>query len=44
MFEKIGCPVTYLKRIEFAFLNLEGVPLGEYRELTKEEIERLKKY
>lgn len=44
MFEKIGCPVHYLKRIEFGFLNLEGVPLGEYRELTKEEIEQLKKY
>lgn len=44
MFEKIGCPVTYLQRVEFAFLNLEGVPTGEYRELTQEEIEQLKTY
>ena len=44
MFEKIGCPVIYLKRVEFAFLNLEGVPTGEYRELTQEEIEQLKTY
>lgn len=44
MFEKIGNPVKYLKRIEFGFLNLDGVPIGEYRELTTDEIKQLKQY
>lgn len=44
MFEKIGNPVKYLKRIEFGFLNLDGVPIGEYRELSIDEIKQLKQY
>ena len=42
MFHKIGCEVTYLKRISFAFLELEDLKTGEYRTLTENEIERLK--
>ena len=41
MFAKIGCNVTYLRRDEFAFLNLDGLELGEYRELTREEVDEL---
>lgn len=41
MFENVGSPVTYLKRETFSFLNLEGLEIGEYRELTKEEIDKL---
>ncbi|SFE75410.1 pseudouridine synthase [Peptostreptococcus sp. D1] len=42
MFEQVGKKVTYLKRVKMGSLELdEGLKLGEYRELTKEEIERL---
>ncbi|MDI9541159.1 MAG: pseudouridine synthase [Bacillota bacterium] len=44
MFEKIGCKVTYLKRVEFAGLNVDDLKTGEYRELTKDEIENITKY
>lgn len=43
MFEKIGSNVTYLKRIEFKNLNLNGLEIGEYRYLTDKELEELKK-
>ena len=38
----LGCEVTYLKRTEYSFLNIEDLAVGEYRELTGEEIEKLK--
>lgn len=38
----LGCNVTYLKRTNYAFLNIEDLDVGEYRELTPEEIEGLK--
>ena len=44
MFERIGCPVTFLKRVEFGFLNLDGLPTGEVRELSSEEVEKLQSY
>ncbi|MFX3623109.1 MAG: pseudouridine synthase [Ectobacillus sp.] len=43
MFEAVGKKVVYLKRIEMGPLKLdEELELGEYRELTEEEIELLK--
>lgn len=42
MFERIGCTVTYLQRVRFGPLDLTDLPLGEYRALTKDEIEKLK--
>lgn len=41
MFEKIGCTVTYLKRIEFGPLTLGNLEIGEYRPLTQEELNLL---
>lgn len=44
MFEAVGKKVTYLKRIKMGKLELDpGLFLGEYRELTEEELELLKK-
>ncbi|MEG1992858.1 MAG: 16S rRNA pseudouridine(516) synthase, partial [Acetivibrio sp.] len=43
MFEAIGKEVLYLKRISMGSLVLdENLGLGEYRALTKKEIETLK--
>ncbi|MBR0385640.1 MAG: rRNA pseudouridine synthase [Erysipelotrichaceae bacterium] len=42
MFHHIGCEVTYLKRISFGFLNLDGLETGQWRPLTENEIDRLK--
>ena len=44
MFASFGLEVVELDRIQFAFLNVNDLPLGTYRELTKEEIEELLKY
>lgn len=44
MFEKIGCNVIYLKRVEFAGLNVDDLEVGEYRKLTQEEINKLLDY
>ena len=41
MFERIGCSVKYLKRVEFAGLNVDDLPIGQYRELTSQELEML---
>ena len=41
MFHQIGCEVTYLRRMSFAFLTADGLQTGEARPLTKEEIEQL---
>ena len=38
MLEKIGCTITYLQRVNFANLDLEGLMVGQYRPLTQEEI------
>lgn len=43
MFEKIGTTVTYLKRVEFKNLKLDDLKLGEFRPLSKQELEELKK-
>ena len=43
MMNKVGCEVTFLKRIKFGPLSLdEGLKLGEFRYLTEEEIKVLK--
>ena len=45
MFEAVGKRVIYLKRISMGSLELdEGLKLGEYRELTEEELIQLKGY
>ncbi|NWQ43071.1 rRNA pseudouridine synthase [Bacillus sp. EB106-08-02-XG196] len=45
MFEAVGKKVIYLKRISMGPLPLdESLELGEYRELTDEEVELLKEY
>ena len=42
MFESVGKKVTYLKRMSMGSLILdENLKKGEYRPLTKEEIEKL---
>ncbi len=44
MFAQLGNEVVYLKRVKMGQLELDpAIPLGGYRELTKEEIERLSK-
>lgn len=42
MFEAIGTPVVKLKREQFGFLDLTGLNPGEWRELTKHEVKRLR--
>ncbi|TCT17009.1 16S rRNA pseudouridine516 synthase [Natranaerovirga pectinivora] len=43
MFEAVGKSVTYLKRISMGTLKLdENLKLGEYRNLTEEELNRLR--
>lgn len=45
MFEAVGKRVVYLKRISMGPLMLdESLQLGEYRELTEEEVSSLKEY
>ena len=41
MLEHIGHPVLHLKRTKLAFLTLEGVSLGSWRELTTAEVRAL---
>ena len=44
MFEAVGKNVLYLKRVQMGGLKLdESIELGEYRELTEEEIDLLEK-
>lgn len=43
MFEMVGYPVTALKRISIGFLTLDKLKRGEFRHLTKQEVEKLKK-
>lgn len=43
MIEALGASVTYLKRVKFKNLELDSnLKLGEYRKLTKEEIDKLR--
>lgn len=42
MFEYFGYKVVELDRIKFAFLTYDGLEIGEYRELSDEEVEKLK--
>ena len=43
MMRAVGCKVVYLKRLSIAGVALdENLPLGKYRPLTEEELERLK--
>ena len=42
MFSKIGCEVTFLKRVQFGFLDLQGLQTGQYRPLSSEEVNKLK--
>ncbi len=45
MFEAVGKKVIYLKRISMGSLELdESLKLGEYRELTEEELSQLRDY
>jgi 16S rRNA pseudouridine516 synthase len=45
MFQAVGKKVVYLKRMTMGPLKLDqGLELGEYRELTEEEIEQLITY
>ncbi|NLC76576.1 MAG: rRNA pseudouridine synthase [Clostridia bacterium] len=41
MFAQVGHPVIGLKRVRLAFLTLGKLKVGEYRHLTKKEVERL---
>ncbi|MDV7756912.1 pseudouridine synthase [Liquorilactobacillus mali] len=42
MFDAIGHPVEKLKRETYGFLTLDGLTSGDYRELTHDEVLRLK--
>ncbi len=43
MFEAVGKQVTYLKRLKMGELELDpSLELGEYRELTEEELSYLR--
>ena len=42
MVNAIGSEVYKLNRVSFARINTEGLEEGQYRELTKEELEMLK--
>ncbi len=41
-FEEIGHRILRLKRTSLAFLNLAGVPVGSFRSLLPQEVEKLK--
>ena len=43
MFAAIGHPVKALKRVKFGSLELGELPPGEYRHLTDEEVDRLRR-
>ena len=43
MFEAVGSSITYLKRVEFGTIKLDStLAEGQWRELTEEELERLR--
>jgi len=41
MLDAVGHPVIRLKRVRFAFLDLKGLKVGEWRDLTPAEVGRL---
>jgi 23S rRNA pseudouridine2605 synthase len=43
MFQALGYEVDELERVEFAGLNVSGLKPGEWRELTADEVRKLKK-
>jgi pseudouridine synthase len=43
IFSAIGHPVLKLKRVQFGPIRLGGLPFGQFRYLTPEEMEKLKK-
>jgi 16S rRNA U516 pseudouridylate synthase RsuA-like enzyme len=43
MFSAIGHPVLKLKRIEYGPVQLRDLPFGQFRYLTSEEVEELRK-
>lgn len=43
MLGEVGHPVRELKRIRYGPLDLKGVPEGEYRHLTRDEVELMKR-
>lgn len=43
MFEAVGHPVQKLKRESYSFLTLDGLQVGQARELTAFEVDKLKK-
>jgi len=43
MAEATGLIISKLKRVSFAGITIEGVPIGQYRALTSKEIYRLKR-
>lgn len=42
LFQALQCHVVKLKRISFGPISLKGIPIGEYRKLTRTQIDRLK--
>ena len=44
VFMKLGYLVDKLSRVEYAFLNLDGLKSGEYRPLTIKEVKKLYEY
>ena len=44
VFMELGYLVDKLSRVEYAFLNLDGLQSGEYRELTIKEVKKLYEY
>jgi pseudouridine synthase len=42
LFQALQCHVVKLKRISFGPIALKGIPLGEYRKLTRTQVDRLK--
>lgn len=44
LFEYIGYDVIRLKRVEFAGLRVDDIPVGAYRELSPKEVKRLYAY
>jgi pseudouridine synthase len=43
MFERLGSAVVKLRRVRIAFLTDRGLALGQFRQLTAAEVERLRK-
>jgi len=42
MFEEIGHPVLKLRRVRIGFLTDRGLAVGQYRNLTLEEVQRVR--